>query len=100
MAAQMGLSANAQPRLGRQLSRRVSSGEISQEQAERTAQERSVLAKTYGPDWRRKVYGDRGYTQRTRRQLAENPNDPALQALYTNLLKRRQSMLNRARRMA
>jgi hypothetical protein len=42
----------AQPGLGRQLSRRVASGEIDQAQAQRTAKERRELEGAYGSDWR------------------------------------------------
>lgn len=92
-----GVSSAVQPGLGRQLSRRVKSGEIDQSTAQRTAVERVLLERAYGPDWRTKVYGDRGYAQRTRLAAANNPDDPQVQALYANLMKRRKEMLDKAR---
>jgi len=83
--------------LGPQLTRRVESGAISEGQAKSVASDRALLQKTYGPDWRVKVYGDRGYMQRTREALAKNPQDPSLQALYQQLLKERERMLAEAR---
>lgn len=91
-----GVGDRAQADLGRQLTRRVDSGAISQEQAQRVAGERSQLADAYGPDWRTKVYGDRGYMQRTRLAAAENPEDERVQALLAMLLERRRRMLEQA----
>jgi hypothetical protein len=49
-----------QPRLGAQLSNRVASGRISQSQGQKTAQQRQMLAKAFGSDWRDKVFGQGG----------------------------------------
>jgi hypothetical protein len=46
--------------LGKQLRRKVKSGQLSQGKAQQTAYERSVLAKAFGDDWRTKVYGKGG----------------------------------------
>lgn len=46
--------------LGRQLSRRVASGAISREQAEKTASQRATLKKALGSDWRTQVFGKGG----------------------------------------
>lgn len=43
--------------LGRQLSRRVSKGLITEAQAQRTARQRATLAAIYGPNWRDQIYG-------------------------------------------
>lgn len=91
-----GVQDRAQAGIGRQLTRRADSGAISQEQAQRTAGERSQLADAYGPDWRTKVYGDRGYVQRTRMAAAEDPEDERVQALLAMLLERRRRMLEAA----
>jgi hypothetical protein len=48
---------NLQPDLGHQLSRRVAAGEITRDQALRTSRQRRLLAETYGPDWRKRVFG-------------------------------------------
>ena len=84
------------PAVGRQLASRVKSGAIDQEQAEHTAAERRVFERQYGKDWRRIVFGDRGYTQRTRKALAKNPESARLQALYGNLLDRRKRLYAKA----
>lgn len=55
-----GLSGNFQAALGAQLSRRVQSGAIDQNQARKVAGQRALLAKAYGPDWRTKVFGKGG----------------------------------------
>lgn len=93
------VAGNADAGIGAQLSHRVQSGAIDQEQAERVAKERAELEKAYGPDWRRQVYGDRGYVKRTRKALAANPTDPQLLALYQQLMQRRKGMLQHAGEM-
>jgi hypothetical protein len=55
-----GVSSNSQPGFGRQLSKRVASGAITQRQATQTARQRRTLKATYGDDWRTKVYGQGG----------------------------------------
>jgi hypothetical protein len=91
------VSSNFQPKLGRQLSRRVSSGAITQKQAQRTVGQRSVLARAYGDDWREKVYGASGRMLRVRKQLAANPGNSNLRAEHERLLRRRRVMLEKAR---
>jgi hypothetical protein len=91
-----GLGGSVQAGLGRQLSGRVSSGVIDQGRAEETAGERALLEQAYGPEWRTHVYGDRGYTQRTRKAMAANPDSKRARALYENLMQRRKEMLERA----
>ncbi|MBS1894323.1 MAG: hypothetical protein JST59_23735 [Actinobacteria bacterium] len=43
--------------LGRQLSRKVSKGLITEAQAQRTSRQRATLAAIYGPNWRTRIYG-------------------------------------------
>lgn len=93
--AQVSRAEVAPPDLGQQLSRRVAAGAINPDQAEKTAHDRELLERTYGPDWRVKVFGDRGYVQRTRQALAENPDDPQTRALYEQLMKQRNAALER-----
>lgn len=83
---------------GRQLAARVSSGSITQEQAQKTMQQRQTLQKAFGKDWRTQVFGDTGYVQRTRKGLAKNPQSPMVAALNKKLMERRQSMLTVARK--
>jgi len=83
---------------GAQLERRVKSGAITQEQAQKTMQQRQTLQKAFGKDWRTKVFGDRGYMQRTRTLAAKNPNNPQLAALKKKLGERRSSMLTAAKK--
>jgi hypothetical protein len=87
-----------QAELGGQLSRRVDAGAIDQGQAEKVAHDRALLEAAYGPNWRVKVFGDKGYVQRTRQGLAENPNDPQIKALYEQLMRQRSAALERAKR--
>lgn len=82
---------------GAQLARRVASGAINQEQAQRTMQQRQTLRKAFGPDFRQKVFGDVGYLQRTRAALAKDPNNPQVAALNKQLMQRRQKMLAAAK---
>lgn len=60
-----------QPGLGRQLSSRVSSGAITQNQAERTQRQRQLLQSRYGADWRDQVYGGQGRIQKLRAQAQQ-----------------------------
>lgn len=87
-----------QANLGRQLSRRVASGAVTQPQADQVASDRALLESVYGPNWRVKVFGDKGYVQRTRAQLAQEPNDPQVRALYEQLMRQRSSALERAKK--
>lgn len=86
------------PGLGRQLTSRVQSGAITQDQAQRTAQQRQTLAKAFGSDWRQKVFGDAGYAQRTRSTLAKSPGNAQVAALNKRLMERRKQMLEAARK--
>lgn len=86
------------PGLGRQLTSRVQSGAISQEQAQKTAQQRQLLEKAFGADWRTKVFGDAGYVRRARGAMAKNPQDPQVAALNKQLMERRQKALAAARK--
>jgi hypothetical protein len=83
--------------LGAQLSSRVSSGAITQSQAQQTAQQRQTLEKAYGKNWRVKVFGDRGYAQRTRKALTANPDSASIAALNKKLMEGRREALERAR---
>ena len=85
-----------QPGLGRQLTSRVQSGAISQDQAQKTAQQRATLEQAFGKNWRVKVFGDRGYVQRTRKVMTANPDSARAAALNKALMGRRQTMLKRA----
>ncbi len=46
--------------LGKQLTNRVESGQITRQQAQRTKNQRTLLAKAFGPEWRIHVYGKGG----------------------------------------
>ena len=83
---------------GAQLERRVQSGAITQEQAQKTMQQRQTLQKAFGKDWRTKVFGDRGYAQRTRKALNKNPDSARLAALNKKLMERRSTMLTAAQK--
>jgi hypothetical protein len=55
-----GVGQNSQPGLGPQLSNRVKSGAIDQGQARKVAQQRRMLQKAFGSDWRTQVFGKGG----------------------------------------
>lgn len=55
-----GVGGAMQPKLGAQLSNRVQSGAINQGQAGKVAQQRQMLQKAFGSDWRTKVFGQGG----------------------------------------
>lgn len=82
---------------GRQLSARVASGKITQEQADRTMKQRQTLAKAFGPEWRKKLSsGGKSFAQ-VNAGLAKNPKDPKLAALRKKLVAGRASALEAAR---
>jgi hypothetical protein len=92
-----GLSGDFQAGLGKQLSSRVSSGAIDQQQAQKVATQRALLAKAFGPNWRTKVYGDAGYVGRVRKNLSAGKDTEQNSALYKNLMQQRSKALERAR---
>lgn len=82
---------------GRQLAARVASGAITQEQADRTMQQRQTLAKALGPDWREKLsVGGQSFAS-VNKGLKANPKDPKLAAIRKKLLENRTSVLEAAR---
>lgn len=93
-----GLGQAEQPGLGSQLTRRVQAGAITTDQAQQVSGERDLLEQAYGPNWRVKVYGDKGYAQRTRQGLKDNPDDPRVKALYEALMKARKDALEHAKK--
>ena len=85
---------------GAQLARRVQSGKITQEQAQRTMQQRQTLQKAFGDDWRQKLAtgaGGQSFKQ-VRTGLAKSPKSPRLAAINKKLLARRQELLETARK--
>ena len=46
--------------LGKQLTNKVESGKLDRKQAGKVKDQRTLLAKAFGPDWRVKVYGKGG----------------------------------------
>lgn len=82
---------------GRQLAARVSSGAITQEQAQKTMQQRQTLQKALGPDWRDKLsVGGKSFAD-VNAGLKKNPDDPKLAALRKKLAANRASLLESAR---
>jgi len=83
---------------GRQLSARVSSGAITQEQATKTMQQRQTLAKALGPDWREKLsVGGKSFAQ-VNAGLKKNPGNPKLAALRKRLVANRSTLLANAKK--
>lgn len=60
-----------QPGLGQQLSSRVASGAITQQQAQRTQRQRQLLENSLGSDWRQQVYGGQGRIKKLRAQAQQ-----------------------------
>lgn len=83
--------------IGDQLQRRVKSGAITAEQAQRTARERQTLKKKFGADWRDELPGGAGAFRKARALLAKSPDNPKLIALNKRLQGRRQQLLEAAR---
>jgi hypothetical protein len=81
-----GVGAGIQPKLGAQLSNRVQNGAINQAQAQRTVQQRDLLRKAFGSDWRTKVFGAGG---------AKGQSGPFSKA---EILAKRSQALSRAKR--
>jgi hypothetical protein len=85
-------------KLGAQLSGRVSSGAIDQQQAEQVAHDRALLEEHYGPDWRDKVFGGAGRVQRLRKSISEKgPGEFGAKARLGQLLAKRNRMLEQAK---
>jgi hypothetical protein len=83
--------------LGAQLSGRVSSGAIDQQQAQQVAHDRAILEAHYGPGWRVKVFGGAGRVQRLRKDIAEHgPDELGAKARLGQLLAKRSRMLKEA----
>lgn len=82
--------------LGAQLSSRVSSGAIDQQQAEQVAHDRAILEAHYGPNWRDKVFGGVGRVKRLRQDIASDEPGNSKSRLAT-LLAKRKSMLEQAK---
>jgi hypothetical protein len=82
---------------GRQLAARVESGAITQEQAQRTMQQRQTLAKALGSDWQDKLsVGGSSFAQ-VNKQLKANPGNPKLAAIRKKLVANRSTLLTAAR---
>lgn len=83
---------------GRQLQARVESGQITQEQAQRTMQQRQTLAKALGSDWREKLQvGGQSFAQ-VNKQLKANPGNAKLAAIRQKLVANRSKVLAGARK--
>ena len=84
------------PALGRQLSRRVSEGSITREQAQKTASERRTLKAAFGANWRGQVGQNFGAL---RRGLAgAKKGDPQYEAANKQAMEARAKALERAKR--
>lgn len=82
---------------GRQLAARVASGKITQEQADRTMQQRQTLKKALGEDWRDKLQvGGTSFAQ-VNKQLKANPGNAKLAAIRQKLVANRSKVLAGAR---
>lgn len=85
---------------GAQLARRVASGKITQEQADRTMKQRQTLQKAFGKDWRNKISGGGPSFAKVNQGLAKSPGDAKLVALRKKLTEGRQSALEAAKSKA
>jgi hypothetical protein len=78
----------------------VQSGAITQQQAQKTMQQRQTLAKALGPDWRSKLQvGGKSFAQ-VNKGLKANPGNAKLAALRKKLIANRSSVLGAARTKA
>lgn len=82
---------------GRQLQAKVESGAITQEQAQRTMQQRQTLAKALGPDWRDKLQVGGQSFAKVNKQLKANPGNAKLAAIRQKLVANRSKVLAGAR---
>lgn len=83
---------------GAQLERRVQSGKITQEQAQRTMKQRQTLKAAFGDDWRSHLQvGGQSFAQ-VRKGLGKNPGNAKLAALNKKLLTNRKAALEAARK--
>lgn len=83
---------------GRQLAARVSSGAITQEQAQRTMQQRQTLAKALGPNWRDKLQvGGKSFAD-VNKGLKADPGNAKLAAIRKKLVANRATVLAGARK--
>jgi hypothetical protein len=90
-----------QPDLGAQLSRRVALGAIDQAQAEQVAQDRALLERVYGPDWRDRVFGGAGVVRGLRQEVASHGADEfGAKAKLGKILGRRKRLITQARKQA
>jgi hypothetical protein len=82
---------------GRQLQAKVESGAITQQQAQKTMQQRQTLAKALGPNWRDKLQvGGQSFAQ-VNKQLKANPGNAKLAAIRKKLVANRAQVLAGAR---
>lgn len=82
---------------GRQLQAKVESGAITQEQAQKTMQQRQTLAKALGPDWREKLQVGGQSFAKVNKQLKANPGNAKLAAIRQKLVANRSKVLAGAR---
>lgn len=83
---------------GRQLAARVSSGKITQEQADRTMKQRQTLAKAFGKDWRSHISsGGKSFAQ-VNQGLQKAPGSAQLLALRKKLTEGRTAALAAAKK--
>lgn len=86
-----------QPGFGRQLSSRVASGAITQQQAQRTQRQRQLLENSLGSDWRQQVYGGQGRIKKLRAQAQEGGLESGrAKGILQQLLEARKQALARA----
>lgn len=85
---------------GRQLAAKVASGAITQEQADRTMQQRQTLRKSLGPNWRDKLQvGGKSFAE-VNKGLKANPDNAKLAAIRKKLVENRSKVLAGARSKA
>lgn len=60
MSKKSGIDTGVIASLGKQLTNKVQSGQLTKGQATKVKSQRTLLAKAFGPDWRVKVYGKGG----------------------------------------
>lgn len=59
MAKKQGIDTGVIASLGKQLTNKVESGQLTRGKARQVKNQRTLLAKAFGPEWRVKVYGNK-----------------------------------------
>lgn len=77
---------------------RLAAGSITQDQANNTAEQQSLLEQAFGPEWRTHVFGGRGIVAANNKALAGGSGSAQELAFHDELMKDRRRALEQAAR--